>query len=500
MSEDGADDAALPFKYGPVSNGEFPPVPHPPLLREAIRRTRHLADDHARRLGMSRRRFLAGASGAAATLLTLNACTDERSASQGTRPGGSFDLPPESTLDEEAAREALGGDEFIFDVQSHFIDHDLTTELPPDFVERNAFPQARCAEGVESGDPRTCFSVESYMREMFVRSDTTMAIVSALPAPPVDAEFTNTEGLLAARVARELGCDDRVLVHGGAYPHVGATDTALLGMTAARRDHDIAAWKIYSMVPVDSAFFFDDHDPALPQIGQRFIDHVREIGPPIICTHRGISGIVGSSVELASPVDIGPAAARNPDISFVVYHSGFEPGGPPEGPYDPDDPQPAGIDRLIRSLQDAGVGPNENVYAELGGTWWFAMQDPDVAAHVLGKLLRHVGEDRVVWGTDAIWFGTPQDQIQALRTFRISEELQETHGYPALDDAVRAKIFGRSSAELYGIEPVAPACSFAPDEIAAIRAELPPARTYGPTTALEAARHIRAHQGVPFRS
>ena len=114
-----------------------------------------------------------------------------------------------------------------------------------------------------------------------------------------------------------------------------------------------------------------DHEPLIRS----------EIGPPIICTHKGISSIVGSTPELADPRDIGPAAARNPDIAFVVYHSGFEPGGGGTGPYDPDDPDPQGVDRLIRSLQDAGVEPNSNVYAELGGTWWFLMRDPTAAAH-----------------------------------------------------------------------------------------------------------------------
>ncbi len=80
------------------------------------------------------------------------------------------------------------------------------------------------------------------------------------------------------------------------------------------------------------------------------------------------------------------------------------------------------------------------------------MRDPTAAAHVLGKLLTHVGEDRVVWGTDSIWFGTPQDQIQAFRTFQISPELQERHGYPEMTDALRRKVFGLTSAALYDIE------------------------------------------------
>ena len=495
MSDSSGDE--LPIKFGPVSNGEFYPVPHTPLVAETIRRTNRLADTNARRLGISRRRFLSGASGAAATLFVLGACSKEKNAAEGgDAPGGTFDIPPDTTLDEDAAIESLDGDEFIFDVQSHFIDYDLSTTLPDGFVENNLFPQARCPEGAAVGDARTCFTVESYWREMFVRSDTAMAIVSALPAPPEGQEFTNYEGLIAAETARQLGCLDRVLVHGGAYPHVGGTDAALAGMTMARQDHEIAAWKIYTMVPANAAFFFDDHDPDLPQIGQTFIDHVREIGPPIICTHRGMKGIVGSTPELTSPADIGPAAAANPDINFVVYHSGYEP-GTPEGPYDPTDPAPAGIDRLLRSLADAGVGPNENVYAELGGTWWFAMQDPDQAAHVLGKLLAHVGVDRVVWGTDSIWFGTPQDQIQALRTFQISEEFQERYGYPELTDEVKAKIFGLSSAELYGVEPEG-ACAVELDDLQQIRATLPPAPTYGPRTAAEAAAAIRAHQGHPF--
>ena len=49
----------------------------------------------------------------------------------------------------------------------------------------------------------------------------------------------------------------------------------------------------------------------------------------------------------------------------------------------------------------------------------------NMAAHVVGKLLKYVGEDRVLWGTDSIWFGSPQDQIQAFRAFQISEEFQE---------------------------------------------------------------------------
>jgi hypothetical protein len=41
-------------------------------------------------------------------------------------------------------------------------------------------------------------------------------------------------------------------------------------------------------------------------------------------------------------------------------------------------------------------------------------------AHLLDKLLRYVSEDNVLWGTDSIWYGSPQDQIQAFRRFKIA--------------------------------------------------------------------------------
>ena len=488
------DEQWLPIKFGPVSNGEFLPVPHSPLLRESIRRTHQMADEHARRLGVSRRRFLLGASGAAATLFTLSACSKEQARTNGTEPGGSFEVHPESTIDEEVAAAELGGDEFIFDVQSHYVNAEVD-QFNGSWT--GAFPQAGCPEGAESGDPLTCFTVSSYFVEMFIRSDTSMAILSALPSPG-DNGLPVSEMARAVDLATRIGCDGRVLMHGGAYPHRGPIEAALMGMNEVRSNYDIAAWKIYTMVPTDSHFYFDDHDPARPQIGQRFIDHVREIGPPIICTHKGISSIVGSTPELADPSDMGPAAAANPDISFVVYHSGFEPTQGGVGPYDPADPSPQGVDRLIRSMESAGLGPNSNLYAELGGTWWFLMGNPTNAAHVLGKLLKYVGEDRVLWGTDSIWFGTPQDQIQALRTFEISAELQERHGYPALTPDLKAKIFGLNSAALYGIDPITGRCEVDATQLADARLTLGPTSTYGPTTAAAAATMIAAHQSGYF--
>jgi hypothetical protein len=97
------------------------------------------------------------------------------------------------------------------------------------------------------------------------------------------------------------------------------------------------------------------------------------------------------------------------------------------------------------------VKPGSNVYAELGSTWRFLMRDPEQTAHALGKLVKHCGEDNVLWGTDSIWYGAPQDQIVAFRTFQISREFRERYGYPEITPALRAKIFGLNGAKVYGI-------------------------------------------------
>ena len=183
-------------------------------------------------------------------------------------------------------------------------------------------------------------------------------------------------------------------------------------------------------------------------VGTRFIEKARTLGVKVICVHKGLP-FGKQSYEHSQCSDIGVVAKRFPDVSFLVYHSGFVTGVPERaytgrGAGD-------GIDTLIRSLVENDVKPNSNVYAELGSTWRFLMRDPDGAAHALGKLLKYCGENNVLWGTDSIWYGSPQDQIQAFRTFQISPELRAQHGYPEITQALRAKIFGLNATRPYAI-------------------------------------------------
>jgi len=96
-----------------------------------------------------------------------------------------------------------------------------------------------------------------------------------------------------------------------------------------------------------------------------------------------------------------------------------------------------------------------------------------------GKLLVAFGPDRILWGTDSIWYGSPQDQIAAFRTFEISEAFQERFGYPALTKDVKRRILGENAIELFGIDAPTTPCS--PSETAGIRAGLAtPNRLHGP--------------------
>ena len=189
--------------------------------------------------------------------------------------------------------------------------------------------------------------------------------------------------------------------------------------------------------------------------------------------------------KYSRPEDIVRVGRKFPELTFICYHSGFEP-GVKEGPYDAKNDQ--GVDRLIRAYVEHGYSPNQgNVYTELGSCWRHYMSKPDQAAHLMGKLLKYLGEDRICWGTDAIWYGSPQDQIQAFRTFTISPELQEKHGYPALTGEAKRKVFGLNAARIHGIDVDALKKARGKDRIGRLRKNYreqpnPSFQTYGPKT------------------
>ena len=71
---------------------------------------------------------------------------------------------------------------------------------------------------------------------------------------------------------------------------------------------------------------------------------------------------------------------------------------------------------------------------------------------MMGTLVRGMSSDHVIWGTDAVWTGAPQWQIEGLRRLEIPEDMQRQHGFTPLgpaDGPVKNAIFGENVARLY---------------------------------------------------
>jgi hypothetical protein len=472
------DEIGLPIKLGPCSNGEYVPAKPTDLVLEAARRAREACDDNARRTGVSRRDFLLSICGAATTLGVLAACSKEQNG--GKTAGGTFTIPDEATTETTAAREVIGGDGFVMDVQTHFLEYEEEGG-PPSFW-GDIFPQSSCGEA----SSRDCFDVGYFVDLVLASSDTSVGVLSAVPIVGPDAPLSSDKMKAAMDLADELCGNGRLLMQGHVAPNNGAPETTVESMAAAAERWPIAAWKIYTHAS-GPGFYLDGSDGT--DVGPKFIQSARDTGVNVIAVHRGFSG--GS--KYASPVDVGPAASQNPDISFTIYHSGYESGGA-EAEY-AEATRDQGVNRLISSLLDAGLAPGSNVYAELGSTWRSVMGDPTKAAHVLGKLLVHVGEDNVIWGTDSIWYGSPQDQIQAFRAFEITPEFQEQFGYPALTPTIKDKILGLNAAHVYGVDPTTvPRCDLDATEREELRMAVPAMNTtFGPKTRTQVLAHQRDH-------
>ncbi len=482
------DGTRLPVKIDGTSNGEFQPYRLNRMQKAACTLAQEIADTAHTRLGLSRRRFMTSASGVAASLVGLNAAY----AAHGHR-GGGFDIPEDALFEPTLADHHAGGDEFIFDVQTHCVDPsgDWATGKDGKIWEAalsRAFGQRlKCAAG--SYD---CYSAHQLAKEVYLDSDTDVAVISALwgaqDSNPTPIDYASE----AREVIKAVGNGALALIHGGVLPNeAGAVDR----MEEMATTYGVSAWKLYPQWgPDGTGFFFGQSDA-----GDRFLAEARRLGVTTICAHKGVP-LYGLDYAYSDPKDMGPVAAANPDLNFIIYHSGFEP-GVAEGPYNPGNPR--GVDRLIKSFEDAGFTPGTgNLYAEMGSLWRYFMSRGDEAAHVIGKLVKHMGATRLCWGTDSIWYGSPADQIQAFRTFQISDAFAEIYGYPKLTPAMKAQIFGLNAAPLYDLDVDAIVAKRTAG-IGAKRAEYraegynPSFETFGPKTRRQFFANLKAHGGRP---
>jgi hypothetical protein len=314
-------------------------------------------------------------------------------------------------------------------------------------------------------DPLTAFERDApperaldFIKQIFVESETSVACVSGVPGAR-DLGIENVQARATLREIIDRLAGPRLLFHVNADPENGPGELDYMS-SVVDQGFSVGAWKVY---PHDGALRLDSDE-----LGAPFVERAIALGVPVIAAHRGISGGGGYAVA-GSPRDVVRAARAAPGVKFLIYHSGWESDFDEDHPYDPGAADVQGVDRLIRALEESQLGPADNVYAELGTTWFNLMTEPDQAAHVLGKLLLYLGPERIVWGTDCVFNGVPQTQIAAFRMFQIPESMQSEFGYPALTAEVRTRIFGLNAAEVYGVDPAATRYSIAEDDVGRLR-------------------------------
>jgi uncharacterized protein len=430
----------VPLPTRLVSNEEFPPQPQTAAQREVEQRILAEAGRLAPRLGLSRRDFLRRSGGMATSLLAMNAVF-----------GRFFNVLPVEAADPAAFQERAGEPFFIFDVQVHYVG----SGYDPDNAEadrRGAVTKqgllglrkrAQRMNPKLAADRGTLadLSWENFVKELFLDSETAIGLISTPPGPyPQEAVVPPKEMTHIRDEINRVTQSRRMLAHGLVTPQLGQADLDFMDLQASTLKVD--AWKAYTGAPpkgFDRGWFVDDETIAYPMLAK-----ARALGVRRLCVHKGLP--LGPVEDYNHPRDLLKAARDFPDIDFLVYHSGLL--GVSATNQSSDVPWTTEFCQMKQ--KEPGL---KNIYMELGSTFGqLVTTNPTACAHLLGQIIAAFGADHVLWGTDSIWYGTPQWQIEAFRRFEIPEVLVETHGYAPLTRAVKAQIFGLNAARVFGVD------------------------------------------------
>jgi predicted TIM-barrel fold metal-dependent hydrolase len=348
---------------------------------------------------------------------------------------------------------------FIFDVQTHHVAMPFQVPNPDrDFL--NFLVGTRQAAGQVNPAIRRPAQledlyIENFIKEVFLDSEVDVVALSALPGTSEESDVLSPEVIYKSRSwVNELTSSTRVISHGYFSPDLGRQN--LEYMDAQLGKLKIDAWKGYTGTPRAKGTQFwrmDDEKVTFPAL-----EFVRKRGTKNICLHKGLPlPVPKSEPDWWSPMDVPRAALAFPDLNFLVYHSGFR---------SVEETLPLAQDGFKKSAyipwtSDICAWKKKNpkvrnVYMELGSTFALMVSaHPMLAAHVLGMMIDAFGDDHVLWGTDSIWWGSPQWQIEAFRRLEMPEDLTKRFGWKPLTDDVKRKIFGLNAARLYGVDPQA---------------------------------------------
>lgn len=492
----------FPIPTRVVSNGEYVPLPQTENQKRVEARIKELSDSASKKLGISRRKFLASTGGMAAAFLAMNEVF-----------GPFFKVHLDEMFDHEAfAAAAVPKGLFILDDQLHFVRGSLKADLHGSGFSLVVAELRAIAEGLHNiwnpndlpdefgrinhpwnpaliGRPITpdAFHIIQYIKDIYFDSQVTVGLLSNvtgfLPGivPPPFPNIRNVtesrqfEILTAAQTAaardfiNQIAGSQRALAHGLLYVGKGNLDYIQFQVDHHKPD----SWKGYNIsfaAKVDTdpnslmrQWRHDDEDVAYPtfELIAKNATRLKEERPALntICVHKGLATGLPPRPENGFPGDLPKALHDWPNLKFVTYHSCIQPSF-----FDLQSLQEIRAGETGVNLRE-GVpdiswttayaqmtGPFKNSFAELGTTFASSVVTfPTVTAHILGQLLKYKGEDQIVFGSDSVWYGSPQWQLEAFWRFEIPDTLQERWGYPELSNTAKRKILGRNSARIYGL-------------------------------------------------
>jgi predicted TIM-barrel fold metal-dependent hydrolase len=195
------------------------------------------------------------------------------------------------------------------------------------------------------------------------------------------------------------------------------------------------------------------------QVAYKAYEKFAKAGLVNVCIHKGL---FPPSVEKQFPHllaysdvrDVAKAARDWPQLNFIIYHSAYRfPGGGTADDAWAQFEQTSRIEWVTDLAEIPAKHGVKNVYADLGQIFaQSTIANPKVSAVMMAQLIQGLGADHVVWGTDAIWTGSPQWQIEALRRLEVPEDLQKKYGFKPLglaDGPIKTAILGENNARLY---------------------------------------------------
>jgi uncharacterized protein len=454
----------IPVQF--VSSDEFMPAPQSAEQKQFEARIKELGAQLARKHNITRRKFFKTAGGMAAAFVAMNEVH-----AKGGAPLYQVEKNEHTNLDVAQARADGLKNQFIMDMHTHFLREG--TPIRTFVAQREAVGKAGWNPALkEKQQTIDDLMFPNYFKEIFLDSDTKIALISGSYSEKPELSFLTNEMKYAARekVNKEAGTK-RMFSHAIFTPGwPGWLEKFDEENEKLRPD----SWKGYtigdnqSKGTVKHPFRLDDEKLVYPfyeRLVKAAAKYPDRPGLKNVCIHKGL---FPPAVEAQFPNllgycnvnDVGKAAKDWPQLNFVIYHSAYRwtggPGGTGAAAWD--QLQREGRVDWVTDLAEipAKFGVN-NVYGDLGQIFAHSnMAEPRVAAFMLGYMVKNMGADHVVWGTDAVWTGSPQWQIEALRRLEIPEDMQKKYGFAPLGPAngsVKNAIFGGNNARLYGITP-----------------------------------------------